>query len=421
MDVDSPPSYCTPGSCSPVPIYSETPSRCEHVLQPVVSAPPTARCSYDLVYRSDSLEVNLGKSLWGLKYPAFGKGGTLEGTVQVRKCCKHVVGVTAVLRGIAKTSSIQHARVAVPDIWTKVLLSRTVILFSSADSPIARLAEEFSLDIPFPENADGSDESLPPSFTAYLPGTSCEITYHLQLDIVRRGLRRHETLTIPLLYLPKSRPCSAPLRDIHPPLAPRTASDEHVRVVQIPVIWHPHCCIKARRSSVPQTASILLALPSSTCFPSGDHVPLALTIRAPHLPAFANLLVQNLSLYLVKRKKLYVDNGRRISVREQSLSHAEVLLVGDSQEGHVKIKAQVQTGEAGKEMSFRVDGAVAVEYCIRIVIRSPANVKGPPILRHEEPLQVTTDRFGSLTTELLMMGGIPTPAIGLSDLYRSLR
>ncbi|OCH95576.1 hypothetical protein OBBRIDRAFT_720289 [Obba rivulosa] len=418
MDADSPPSYCNPASCNPVPLYSETPSHCEHVLQPVASAPPIARCSYDLVYRGDSLEVNLGKSLWGLKFPAYGKGGVVEGIVRLRKSCKHVMEVTAVLRGVAKTSSIQHARVAVPEIWTKVVLSRTMVLFSSANCSISHLDNDFSLSIPFVDSANEGGQPLPPSFTAYLPGTTCEIIYHLQLDVVRRGLRRHETLTIPLLYLPKSRPCSPPTRDIRPPIL-HAPADECVKLVTLPVLWQPNCCLKGRRSSAPQTASV--ALPSPACFSSGDEIPVAFSIVCPHLPAFANLLVKNLSLCLVKRKKLYTDDGTRISVREQSISQADILLVGDSQEGFMRLKATLQAGASGKESSFKVDKMVAVEYFIRLVIHSPAKGKNPPVLRHEESIQLTTDQYGTHSTELLMMGGIPTPAMGLTDLYRSLR
>ena len=52
-----------------------------------------------------------------------------------------------------------------------------------------------------------------------LPGTFCEVSFTLKVDMVRKGfLRRHETIRIPISYFPKTRPSHPSVMEIPWPL-----------------------------------------------------------------------------------------------------------------------------------------------------------------------------------------------------------
>lgn len=62
-----------------------------------------------------------------------------------------------------------------------------------------------------------------------------------------------------------------------------------------------------------------------------------------------------------------------------------------------------------------------MQHAIQVVIRPPEAVRDLPSFKHEVSIRLTTDQFGTMASELLALGGIPTPALGLSDTRRSLR
>jgi hypothetical protein len=72
-------------------------------------------------------------------------------------------------------------------------LSHSITLYSSTRSPSQLEGEHmFSFSLPSQVNIDGSTLALPPSFYAYHPGTSTEIKYTVNVDMARKGWRRHE-------------------------------------------------------------------------------------------------------------------------------------------------------------------------------------------------------------------------------------
>ena len=102
-------------------------------------------------------------------------------------------------------------------------------------------------------------------------------------------------------------------------------------------------------------------MPDSRCFASGETVAVALRISCPQAPALARLLSHNAHLSLVKRQKTWISLGAQISIREQVLSRAELYLADESREGTVYLRLEVQTGEPGREASWKVENAVSVE------------------------------------------------------------
>jgi hypothetical protein len=72
------------------------------------------------------------------------------------------------------------------------LFSHSTTLYSS--SSFSALPTETEISIPIPPTVElkGYPVELPPSLSVYHPGISCEITYVLRIDMVRKGFRRNE-------------------------------------------------------------------------------------------------------------------------------------------------------------------------------------------------------------------------------------
>ncbi|KAI0781095.1 hypothetical protein BD413DRAFT_20835 [Trametes elegans] len=412
-----PPAYGWTSSNSPAPLYTECPSSSERVLQTghciCVVGSSSAPDAEKYVYKSEHFEVRLDPPRWGSAQPAYGLAGTVEGTLTLRKPCSHALELSVSLQGTLTTSASQHASIAVPGINKVTVLNQKTVLFTASSGSTAAVSGEHPFSLQFPHYVAGGTDPLPPSYTVYQPGVSTEISYQLRVDVVRKGLRRHEKLTIPVLYLPKSRPAMPPLEQI--PWASRinSTTDERVCDIALNPTWPAHA--DAHSHKVEDLPVITLTLPISKCFASGDTIPLALKIECPRSPALAKMLSYNAHLSLVKRQKAWISLGKQVSVREQQLARAEAYLADDSQEGTAYLRLELQAGEAGRECSWRVEDVVAVEHAIRLVIFPPEHVKHLPVYRCEVPVTLTTDQYGTLQNELLALSGVPFPALGLSD------
>ncbi|KAL4250431.1 hypothetical protein ABKN59_003339 [Abortiporus biennis] len=417
---DVPPSYSHYAFCSnqAVPQYTELPSRCERLLRTsdVGQRPSMSEgsrsTSYEreYVYKSDSFTLNLGRQRWGLLYAAYGRNGVVSGTVKFRKRLSHVLSVTVQLEGYV-TSSVSQT-LAVGGNPKRTLVSRRVDLFTASNGDSVHCGREFDFEIPLPEYTTDIEDHvpLPPSSTSYHGSAAAEITYTIQVDVARKGFRRHENRSTPILYLPKTRPTLPPLTAI-PPILPDLVVNERVRKVKVPYVWPKgHAPTATTTQELP---TIHLLIPSPSCFTSGDCIPLSLSIMCPHAPAIPKLLTPNVGVFLVKKKKMWISQGREISVKEVLVSKATEFRMGDLREGTRYLTMEMQAGEPGYESSWMLDGSVGVEYAIRVIIRPPCYAKHLPAFQHDEPVELTTDQFGSLERELLTMNGVPTPALGL--------
>ena len=81
---------------------------------------------------------------------------------------------------------------AIPGVSKSVIVKQKLVLFSAAPGQHATLKGEYPFAVRFPRYIEGEHDSLPPSYTVYQPGISTEISYLFRVDIVRKGLRRHE-------------------------------------------------------------------------------------------------------------------------------------------------------------------------------------------------------------------------------------
>lgn len=76
---------------------------------------------------------------------------------------------------------------------TKILSQSTVLFQSESQKTAVSLkGEEYSLSLPFPTYVTGGESQLPPSYAICHSGAFCDVKYSLRVDIVRKGLRRHE-------------------------------------------------------------------------------------------------------------------------------------------------------------------------------------------------------------------------------------
>lgn len=74
----------------------------------------------------------------------------------------------------------------------KMLLEEKVVLFDTGTGATIPCCTEFPFEIAFPEHTADGDIPLPPSCSVFHPGASAEISYVLQIDIVRGTFYRHE-------------------------------------------------------------------------------------------------------------------------------------------------------------------------------------------------------------------------------------
>jgi hypothetical protein len=186
------------------PTYSTTADCSEHVVNSQSPTSPTGtEPGVDWIFKSDHMEVNLGPRLWGLRQPSYGLSGTLNGSIKFKGSSTHVELVTATV-GIFHallSALLDHTHVHAPRKLEGNILNmfteRGVVVQqknSSSQNKSFKWLDKHTFCFPFPAeiNICGSTSELPPSYSAFLPGASSEVTYVLKVDMVRKGLRMHE-------------------------------------------------------------------------------------------------------------------------------------------------------------------------------------------------------------------------------------
>ncbi|KAI0340498.1 hypothetical protein BDW22DRAFT_1346745 [Trametopsis cervina] len=398
-----------------LPLYSENASDTERVIHTAPSSPSSS--SYNpirrFVHRTDHLEVDMGDFPYVLMHPAYGARGVVSGTLKFTHPCSYVSAVTVKLEGLVSTAVVENARVAVPTLQRMALFSKTVQLVSDQTRDTARTVSAgstYPFSIPFPTHTTADRPvPLPPSYAAIHPGVSTHIDYRLQVEIKRKGmLRRNEILHIPVLYLPKSHPPSPTSTD--PPICFAQMAKP---VVLAPTWPKPE---GARCSSVgAQIPCIQLFVPMPRCFPSGDSIPLAVDINCASSPALAKLYAPGVQVLLIKRRKIWVADGRAVNIQESVLATGVSSHKSDSTFGSSRLSFNLGAGEPGCETGFAVNGAIEVSYVVRVIARPPPDIRHLPTFRVDEVVQLTTDRYEDPEMEILL-DARGTPALGLTTL-----
>ncbi len=93
-----------------VPVYTACPHQQERVLHSEPASPVWSRDTNEreYSYATDHLEIKLGRTPWGLQCAAYGREGTVNGTIRFIKNCSHVLQVTVKVR-----ASVASVRVMV--------------------------------------------------------------------------------------------------------------------------------------------------------------------------------------------------------------------------------------------------------------------------------------------------------------------
>jgi len=294
----------------------------------------------------------------------------------------------------SKASPISHK--------TVIRINRSTIFNAKPD--LGQLRDgHYSFSIPFPTYLPGGFDLTPPSYTLYHLIASYQINYFLKIDVVRHGLRRHERVTIPILYLPRTN------SKAHDADLPKYVPDNGILVSENDPAIAVDLTSKLYDEHVPTTN---LILPFPKRFASGERIPVTLTWSSPRSPALTVLWSRRgkVTIELIKRSRIWVGNGSGgHSVKDIAISDAKFCDMDESVEGVRVWRWTLQAGDcAQKEMSWHVKDVADVRYLIRVSIEAPDGISSQTAtVRHEEYVDVATDVSTADSAERCL------PALGL--------
>ncbi|CAE7179209.1 unnamed protein product [Rhizoctonia solani] len=250
------------------------------------------------------------------------------------------------------------------------IFQRTVTLYTNGPrSSESQVALQYPFSIILPTTCDKDTNPLPPSFVCYLPGVSAEIRYRIRIDMSRSGLRRRESLVVPILYLPRSHalptPRSIPLFNDQTDLLSEDQGMEELHLAP-KSIASPK---KSNKLKVTPTDDIRakIALPSPLVVASGERIPFVITIYSQSQALAA--LYTDISLQLVKitRIKAY----EKTSLKEVVLAAGEVYDSEERGNGVQILRGELGNGVPGSELSWLAAGVLEVRHVIRLSIKPP--------------------------------------------------
>ncbi|CAE6526917.1 unnamed protein product [Rhizoctonia solani] len=308
---------------STVPEYSRSASPDERVLAGHAMRTFSALSTQDLPshfeYSTDHLTLNLGERNWHCPLPCYGHSGTIEGTLKVHQI-DTVFKVEVSLVGEVLTT-ISEAAVPSQGASKRFLKQKTTIWDSGSTGGNSH--SPFPFTIMFPGGSTSSDPGLPPSFRLASGELSARIQYRLQVDLFRKGLRRHKRFETEVIYLPKSFALALRARPMH--IDNKMGdSDGWTRHVLPPT--HPPGRSNAPRAEVPWEMVVELFLPSRMVLTANSIVPYTMRIhsvsstisRVSNTPASLALVESHLQLVksiivsvhgLQKRKDVVLASG----------------------------------------------------------------------------------------------------------------
>ncbi|KAI9452324.1 hypothetical protein F5148DRAFT_1236571 [Russula earlei] len=383
----------------PTPPYSPVADSSEYVFTPPTSASisnsdsgsafnadPLWSSAASFVYPSSLVNVSLGRRLWNPRRPVYGFNGTVQGGVRLGEKCTHVVRVEVSLLGRVTVTTSERGLMSA--LINRNLVTSSVVISSPPRGGFTPTGECLPFSIPFPSYASGSTATLPPSFASWSPTSSSDVEYCIRVDVHRKGLRRHETRLIPIMYFPKTWPSHSI------PTPQRLLSDSNAyQTVSLPPVLPDTICPKAK-STIPK---VELSYPSGVTYSSGSSFPLKLAIQSMEAPALAQLLIRGLEAHLIKRIIARSPGGQVIAGREMIFN--------------------LTLGECGKEQSWGIDDVMEVAVSLRSAVRfvKPTD-RSVEQYKHLSRIAVATEPMGGARDRgLLGFGGFSDPAIGMSD------
>ncbi|KZP32321.1 hypothetical protein FIBSPDRAFT_515443 [Athelia psychrophila] len=396
----------------PTPAYSDTPDASECTMQftsldtslsntvnsnfrltHARTQPPVAPAVTDFIYKTDHMEVNLGSRVWGLRTPAYGRLGHVEGSIRFLGKQAHVsrVGVKLQAKISIRTSNFGQVS-GQEDVR---FLKQSITIYSpnrpSGSTTTWNGEHPFSFALPKTAKIKGSNAPLPPTGVICLPSTFCEVTYVLKIDMARKGLRRHERLTVPIYYLPKSRPSEPPAMSI---LWPRMSASEclyasHERISTVALTEGSPA---AKPDNAHQRSTIKVSLPTPAIFTSGSRIPFTISFAFPSGAVMPALLIPNVRIELIKCTRLSRLGGLEIPQHaERVIGRADIEnikeVLGEAYGvTQTHLSGTIEAGHEGRESSWNVYAMVDVHYIVRIVVGPPRSMQAPrPQFREAVP------------------------------------
>ncbi|THV07855.1 hypothetical protein K435DRAFT_959333 [Dendrothele bispora CBS 962.96] len=450
-----------------LPAYGE--GEVEEVFAPPTYSPPSSSRSLDTslyacarnsvddgLWKFDTrhMSVNFGPRLWGVDCPVYGLNATIDGTIRILGNPEHVVEVFILLEG---TMDLSLPEIGTPSNHDLIFLSHSV---NFTPAQINGSSGELSFSIPVPAQVEfqGTTSRTPPTYIRYYYGFVCTIKYTIKVGVVRHGtLKSVDSKTIPIYYLPKSRPPQPPLVNIPRPSIyhdalhiPDFQESDRVRTYQLRSI-DPKNHLECKN----ENNTMFFSLPSPECFTSGYKIPFLLGLVFPSDPALGELYFNKIHITLLKRiticpigtsllKRLLTRSSSKTRRRDSPERHrspnspsrstsphhpavSEELIFREWQisTGHVKFRSEyaegiclyrgfIKTGDIGRECSWNLGSAIKVQYVLRVSVIPPDHMEDYlPNFELEETIDLTTDTWEMADRELRSTGGIPIPALGL--------
>ncbi|KAG8731385.1 hypothetical protein FRC11_004321, partial [Ceratobasidium sp. 423] len=387
------------------PPYSASVTDGERILElrPSLSTLPT-ELPDQYVFQSQRIKLDLGARIWPTRTPCFGCASTIEGIVSVATLA-HVKRLTITIEATVKSSFMERGVLA--GHIESILFQRAVTLFMN-NPRSSEVALHYPFSINLPTTCDKDANPLPPSFVCYLPGVSAEIRYRIRIDMSRSGLRRRETLVVPILYLPRSQ---MPPTSRNIPLFSNQASllsdGQGMKELHLAPksITSPK---KGSKSKALSSADVQakIALPCPLVAASGDRIPFVITIYSQSQALAALYTDILLQLVKVTRIKVY----EKTSLKEVVLAAGEVYDSEELGNGVQVLRGELGNGTPGAELSWSAAGVVEVRHVIRLSIKPPpctvALSANLPMFEGMVAVEIMTDRY---TPEF----DIAVPALGM--------
>ncbi|KAH9997521.1 hypothetical protein BJV77DRAFT_1156858 [Russula vinacea] len=360
--------------------------------------------SSSFLYPSSHVTVSLGRRMWGLKQPVYGFNGIVHGFVQLSKECTHVVRVEVSLVGRLKVTASDRGLVS--EHVNRRLVTSEVVLSCPPHDGFTPTEESFSFSIPFPSQVTDGTSPLPPSCAWVFSTFSTEVEYSVRVNVHRKGLRRHELRTIPVLYLPKTWPShSVPRRDAIFGLLP---SSTQYKTVSLQPVWPHH---------VPPRPWLLCRQLSCSTRPT-SHTPQANPFTKAYYPEqgvsrSGTTPHTRVGSPIGKVHHSAVPRWSGCWGREVVLSKGNITQTDTTEEGFAISYFDLTLGESGKEQSWSVEDDVKMTYLIRVSVSCPdSSINYLPRYNHASRIGVATEP-APREHGLLGFGGFSDPAIGI--------
>ncbi|KAG8752279.1 hypothetical protein FRC12_012046 [Ceratobasidium sp. 428] len=322
--MSSVPSYTDSSySLTTSPPYSSCAADGERVLEPRrLLVPRPADLPDHYIFESQRIKLDLGPRMWSTSSPCYGHTGIVAGTVHLSDL-NHIKQVNVTLEATAKTGFNERGT---QTCCAEKVLFRRITTLSPTSASVATPTTHYVFSFTLPANQDNATDALPPSVVQFSASNSAEIRYRICVDAIRSGLRRRESLVVPILYLPRS---YTPLMTRPAPFGNKIGllPEDSLKELHLVPKFLTKSISKDKLSSKTDVGA-KIALPSLLLVASGDKIPFVLTIYS-EAPALATLYT-NVIFQLIKIVKIKAHE--KSSVKETVISSAEVYDVDQRQE-----------------------------------------------------------------------------------------